>query len=87
MSTVPSLLMSDEHDPTPADQNWFFWFDPVEFGSPPADIGPVTLIDGTRGGNTDNYVAPFLRLHVVPAPITLALIAFAGLMGTRRRRR
>jgi hypothetical protein len=68
----------------PADENWFFDFDPDYFGDPPVDIGPVTLIDGTLGGDTSNYVMPYMNLRV-PAPGALALLGLAGLV-TRRRR-
>lgn len=70
-----------------AQENWFYDFDPVVFGDPPVDIGPVTLIDGTLGGNTSNFVAPPLALQIVPAPAALALLGLAGLAGMRRRRR
>lgn len=70
-----------------ADENWFYDFDPVVFGDAPVDIGPITLIDGTLGGNTSNFVAPYLALQIVPAPGVLALLGLAGLAGTRRRRR
>jgi len=70
-----------------ANENWFFDFDPVTFGDAPVDIGPITLIDGTLGGNTANFVAPYLALQIVPAPGVLALLGLAGLAGTRRRRR
>ena len=70
-----------------ADENWFYDFDPVVFGDLPVDIGPVTLIDGTLGGDTSNFVAPPLALQIVPAPATLALLGLAGLAGVRRRRR
>ena len=50
----------------PAEENWFYNFDPVFFGDPPVDIGPVTLIDGTQNGNTGNFVAPPLGLQLVP---------------------
>jgi hypothetical protein len=67
-----------------ADENWFFDFDPDYFGDPPVDIGPVTIIDGTLGGDTSNYVMPFMDLQI-PAPGALALLGLAGLV-TRRRR-
>jgi hypothetical protein len=67
-----------------ADENWFFDFDPDLFGDPPVDIGLVTLIDGTLGGNTSTYVMPFMNLQI-PAPGALALLGLAGLVGRRRR--
>lgn len=74
------------HYQEPADENWFFDFDPGVFGDLPVDIGEVTLIDGTAGGNTSNFVAPFLQLQIVPAPGSVALLGVAGLMAVRRRR-
>ncbi len=47
-----------------ADENWFFDFDPVFFGDPPVDLGPVTVIDGTLGGNTSNFVMPLMGLQI-----------------------
>ena len=69
-----------------ADENWFNDFDPNFFGDPPVDLGPVTLIDGTLGGDTSNFVAPFMALQIVPAPGALALLGAAGLVARRRRR-
>lgn len=80
-----SYLLQVGYDES-ADENWFFDFDPLVFGDLPVDIGAITLIDGTAGGNTSNFVAPYLALQV-PAPGVLALLGLAGLAGTRRRRR
>jgi hypothetical protein len=68
-----------------AAQNWFYAFDPVVFGDPPVDIGAVTIIDGTQGGNTSNFVMPYMNLRV-PAPGAFALLGLAGLAWRRRRR-
>lgn len=70
----------------PADENWFFDFDPEFFGDAPVDLDAVTLIDGTAGGDTTNFVAPYMSLQIVPAPGALALLGVAGLAGRRRRR-
>lgn len=69
-----------------ANQNWFFSFDPVFFGDTPVDLGDFTVIDGTLGGDTSNFVMPLMGLQVVPAPSGLALLGLGGLMATRRRR-
>lgn len=49
-----------------SEQNWFYEFDPIVFGSAPVDIGPITLIDGEAAGNTGNFVAPPLALQLSP---------------------
>ena len=67
-----------------ADENWFFEFDPLVFGHAPSNIGDVTIIDGTLGGDTGNFVMPFLNLRV-PAPSSAALLGLAGLALRRRR--
>ncbi len=51
--------------PDNSDENWFYDFDPVVFGDPPVDIGPVTLIDGEHAGDTSNFVAPYMQLQLV----------------------
>ncbi|UCD75856.1 MAG: hypothetical protein JSV91_02845 [Phycisphaerales bacterium] len=68
-----------------AEENWFFNFDPDYFGHDPVNIGAVTLIDGTLGGHTSNFVMPFMQLVWVPAPGALALLGL-GLLPARRRR-
>lgn len=47
-----------------ADENWFFEFDPVVFGHDPVDLGRFTVIDGTLGGDTGNFVMPLMSLLI-----------------------
>ena len=43
-------------------QNYYFLYDPVEFGSPPFSVGDVTVIDGTADLWTTNWVMPEFSL-------------------------
>jgi hypothetical protein len=54
--------------PDISEQNWFYEFDPIVYGSQPVDIGPITLIDGEHAGHTDNFVAPPLALQLYACP-------------------
>lgn len=76
-----------------AEQNWFWDF---HLGS--NNIGPVTVEDGTLGGDTNNTVMPQIRLSetAVPEPSTMVLggVALVGSLFAgnkvrklRRRRR
>jgi hypothetical protein len=62
------------------------------WGNDPADdvgLDLVTIRDGRAGYAADNWVntvAPAMRLHVIPAPGALALLAIAGAAAPRRRR-
>jgi hypothetical protein len=74
--------------PDISEQNWFYDFDPVVFGSTPVDIGPVTLIDGEAEGNTSNFVAPPLALQLYPCPAdcgtidgSVGVVDFLALLG------
>lgn len=67
-----------------AEENWFFNYD--QGSEDPLDLGPITIIDGTLGGNTGNTVTPYMALQIVPGPGALALLGLAGLAGRRRRR-
>jgi hypothetical protein len=63
------------------------------WGNDPADdvgLDLVTIRDGRAGFAADNWVntvAPAMRLHVLPAPSALAVLAMAGVVSPRRRRR
>jgi hypothetical protein len=63
------------------------------WGNDPADdvgLDLVTIRDGRAGFAADNWVntvAPAMRLHVLPAPSALAVLAMAGVVSRRRRRR
>ncbi len=74
--------------PDISEQNWFYNFDPIVFGSAPVDIGPITLIDGEAAGDTGNFVAPPLALQLYPCPWdcgnidgTVGVVDFLALLG------
>jgi hypothetical protein len=79
----------------PSDGNtvWANSFGYYRWGNDPSDdvdLGPVMLRDGRAGFDAQrwqNTVAPAMRLHVVPSPGVLALLAIAGVVLPRRRRR
>lgn len=69
--------------PDAAEENWFYEFDPVFFGDPPVNIGPVTLIDGTLGSDTSNFVAPFMQLITSGATCHYTITKSKGKGGCR----
>ncbi|MHC4217956.1 MAG: hypothetical protein ACYSU7_05815 [Planctomycetota bacterium] len=79
----------------PSDGNgvWVIGFPYYRWGDTTGDdvdLGLVTIRDGRAGFDSDNWtntVAPVMRLHVAPAPGGLAVLALAGVLRPRRRRR
>jgi hypothetical protein len=79
----------------PSDGNgaWVIGFPYYRWGDTTGDdvdLGLVTIRDGRAGfdsNNWNNTVAPVMRLHVAPAPGGLAILALAGVLRPRRRRR
>ncbi len=79
----------------PSDGNgiWAVGFPHYRWGDAPGDdvdLGLVTIRDGRAGFDADNWVntvAPVMRLHTVPAPGALAVLAMAAAVRPRRRRR
>lgn len=76
----------------PGNQNFFYCQDgwPV-YGPATFDLGAFTLIDGTAGGYTQNFVLPRMGVNAmtaaVPAPGAILLGALgAGLVGWMRKR-
>jgi hypothetical protein len=60
-----------------AQQNWFY-----NFNEGNVNIGPVSVLDGTAGGDDSNTVMPGMRLTLaaVPEPTVLALTGVSGLV-------
>jgi len=60
---------------------------------PPFNQGAYTVVDGTAGGNTSNFVIPRMRVNsvIIPEPSSIALLGLGAvglvLMGRRQRRR
>ena len=66
--------------------NWNYIFDPELFDDSPVDLGEVTLLDGTAGGNTFSRFLPEFTLNSIPAPSSALMLGIAGFISFPRRR-